>query len=117
MNFCEDDDDNLSWYSEESERFTGFNEEEEDELVELGSQEIGTNASQTIKNKVVVEDSDDEYEYEEEVNSATFIMNQKSLVDKAPGALQHSFAHRTIPFPIPSKFVSFNSLQFLSYVS
>jgi hypothetical protein len=99
MNFCEDDDDNLSWYSEESERFTGFNEEEEDELVELGSQEIGTNASQTIKNKVVVEDSDDEYEYEEEVNSATFIMNQKSLVDKAPGALQHSFAHRTIPLP------------------
>lgn len=41
------------------------------------------------------EESDDEFG--EEVNSATFIMNQKSLVDKAPGAQQHSFAHRTIP--------------------
>ena len=43
------------------------------------------------------EESEDEFA--EEVNSATFIMNQKSLVDKAPGALQHSFAHRTIPLP------------------
>lgn len=28
-------------------------------------------------------------------------MNQKSLVDKAPGALQHSFAHRTIDLQTP----------------
>lgn len=42
-------------------------------------------------------ENDSSDEFEEEVNSATFIMNQKSLVDKAPGALQHSFAHRTIP--------------------
>lgn len=96
VNFAGDDDDDLSWYSEEddNDRFDDFNEEDEDELVELGGEEITTN--QTIRNRIV-EDSDDEYE--EEVDSATFIMNQKSLVDKAPGALQHSFAHRTIPIP------------------
>ena len=50
-------------------------------------------------------------DFEEEVNSATFIMNQKSLVDKAPGALQHSFAHRTIPLQNPFHFRLF---QFIS---
>lgn len=45
-------------------------------------------------NNQIISNSDEDSE--EEVNSATFIMNQKSLADKAPGALQHSFAHRTI---------------------
>lgn len=55
------------------------------------------------------EETDDELE--DEMNSATFIMNQKSLVDKAPGALQHSFAHRTIPLPHSFHFRFF---QFIS---
>ena len=38
-------------------------------------------------------------------------MNQKSLVDKAPGALQHSFAHRTIPLDSPFEIRLF---QFIS---
>lgn len=33
---------------------------------------------------------------------ASFIMNQKSLADKAPGAQQNSFAHRTIELPYPA---------------
>lgn len=42
------------------------------------------------------DDSFDSLDEEEEFRSATFIMNQKSLADKAPGAQQHSFAHRRI---------------------
>ncbi len=42
------------------------------------------------------DDSSDSLDEEEEFRSATFIMNQKSLADKAPGAQQHSFAHRHI---------------------
>lgn len=91
MNFGGDDD-SLSWYSDDNDRFNDFNEEDENELVGLDAEGIYT--TETIRNRLI-EDSDDEYE--EEVNSATFIMNQKSLVDKAPGALQHSFAHRTVP--------------------
>ena len=75
----DDDDDSLSWFSE---GLTELNEEDEDKLVEFEDGELNTN-NQTIRNRATIENSE----------------NQKSLVDKAPGSLQHSFAHRTIPLP------------------
>lgn len=53
--------------------------------------------NQMIIPDVTPEEEEDEEDSGEEFTSSTFIMNQKSLADKAPGAQQHSFAHRHIP--------------------
>lgn len=98
-------EDNLSWYSSDEEEEDGFDYFNDDDLVEFDIEDDSHTTNIRNRGTVVVdaegtvqrsEDEDDDG-YEEEVNSATFIMNQKSLVDKAPGALQHSFAHRTVP--------------------
>lgn len=100
-----------SWFSEDSDQDEDdiFDEDEEDdsdydrgvevlfehEDEEVFEAEIDGEVDAAPEN--ISEESEDDFD--EEVNSATFIMNQKSLVDKAPGALQHSFAHRTIDLP------------------
>lgn len=47
------------------------------------------------------------------------IMNQKSLADKAPGAQQHSFIHRTIPLPnkVPFRILQFTVICIIAILS
>lgn len=82
------------------------NEEEVTEIETVPTDNHHTNTT-TDRNLLVhrssaainrLEDSQNE-DGDEEITSSTFIMNQKTLVDKAPGSQQHSFAHRTIPLP------------------
>lgn len=105
-------DDSMSWPSDSDAEIAEFDEidsNEEEEGVDTqgrprqrkrvlfdssSSGRLDGIGDEGLETKINLEDEEEE---EEEVNSATFIMNQKSLVDKAPGALQHSFAHRTIP--------------------
>lgn len=95
--FTDIDDIEKRWYelSTDSE-----DEAEDDHRVPANVEDIPTRPI----NQMIIPDStpeeqeeDDEDDSENEFTSATFIMNQKSLADKAPGAQQHSFAHRHIP--------------------
>ena len=100
-----------SWYnsttgSSDNEDFYFESESEiEDEDERVISDQLNSIEEETFddhnakRNNNNFSDSEGDADEFGEVNSATFIMNQKSLVDKAPGALQHSFAHRTIPLP------------------
>ena len=85
---------NARWYELSSAEETDKGSEEEDnDDAQVPFQPISTPPAPTAYNE---DDSFDSLDEEEEFRSATFIMNQKSLADKAPGAQQHSFAHRHI---------------------
>lgn len=110
LNFEDEEEKEMSWYSEEDYDDEGFSFDEEDESEFEDYEDGGSDTTLPIVNNGEEEDEFDEFD--EEVNSANFIMNQKSLVDKAPGALQHSFAHRTIPLE-PNSF-HLRLFQFIS---
>ena len=65
------------------------------------------------------DEEDEEEEGTHGAHDAHYIMNQKTLSDKAPGSVQHSFAHRTIPQPdgLPMRLLQFCAIFVIAVLS
>jgi len=97
-----------------------YSEVEEHKLSSFSSteeEEEGVNYNDHLVADINIDEEEEEKTYH--LNEASFIMNQKSLSDKAPGSLQHSFAHRTIPHPdgFPMRLLQFSAVFVIAMLS